>query len=64
MVAGHRSLTGVIDRRATPDPEPYRIAAPADRMQRITLTMSQLADLRAALNLPEGTYIRRSDAKR
>lgn len=27
-----------------------------DRVQRITLTMTQLRDLRAALNLPEGVY--------
>ncbi|MFV0359913.1 hypothetical protein [Tropicimonas sp.] len=34
-----------------------------DRVQRITLSMTQLRDLRAALNLPEGVYrIRSSDA--
>lgn len=27
-----------------------------DRVQRITLSMQQLRDLRAALNLPEGIY--------
>jgi len=27
-----------------------------DTMQKITLSMSQLRDLRAALNLPEGVY--------
>lgn len=33
-----------------------------DRVQRITLSLSQLADLTAALNLPEGVY-RRKPAK-
>ena len=28
----------------------------ADTVQRITLTLRQLAELRAALNLPEGNY--------
>ena len=29
-----------------------------DRMQKITLSMSQLRDLGAALDLPEGVYLR------
>ncbi len=70
------SVITLVDDKATPETEDVIITAfedqvtieqydpRADRMQRITLTMSQLADLRAALNLPEGTYIRRSDAKR
>lgn len=29
-----------------------------DQVQKITLSLSQLADLRAALNLPEGVYAR------
>ena len=33
--------------------------ARTDRMQRITLTPAQAADLKAALDLPEGTYRRR-----
>ena len=28
----------------------------SDEVQRITLSMAQLSDLRAALNLPEGSY--------
>lgn len=28
----------------------------SDRVQKITLSMAQLQDLRAALNLPEGVY--------
>lgn len=32
--------------------------ARTDRMQKITLSMGQLADLGAALNLPEGVYSR------
>lgn len=30
-----------------------------DRLARITLSMAQVADLRAALDLPEGSYVRR-----
>ncbi len=29
-----------------------------DRVQKITLSLAQLADLTAALNLPEGVYLR------
>lgn len=32
--------------------------ARTDRMQKITLSMSQMADLAAALDLPEGVYSR------
>ena len=35
-----------------------------DRMQKITLSQAQLADLTASLNLPEGIYLRnKPDAK-
>ncbi|MBD11928.1 hypothetical protein [uncultured Roseovarius sp.] len=34
-----------------------------DRLHKITLSMGQLRDLRAALDLPEGVYIRVPDAK-
>ena len=30
-----------------------------DRTARVTLSMTQIADLRAALDLPEGSYVRR-----
>ncbi len=30
-----------------------------ERVQKITLSMRQVADLRAALDLPEGAYVRR-----
>lgn len=33
-----------------------------DRVQTIRFTMAQVADLRAALDLPEGAYIRKKDA--
>ena len=32
-----------------------------EEMQRITLSLAQLADLTAALNLPEGVYTRKQD---
>ncbi|MEM8869789.1 MAG: hypothetical protein AAGB10_19160 [Pseudomonadota bacterium] len=32
-----------------------------DRVQRISLTLRQVNDLRAALDLPEGAYVRRPD---
>lgn len=32
-----------------------------DEVQRITLSMAQLTDLRAALNLPEGSYRLKQD---
>ncbi len=31
-----------------------------DRVQKVTLSLAQLADLTAALNLPEGVYRRKS----
>lgn len=34
-----------------------------DRLHKITLSMGQLRDLRAALDLPEGVYIRATDSK-
>ncbi len=34
-----------------------------DRLHKITLSMGQLRDLRAALDLPEGVYIQAPDAK-
>ena len=33
-----------------------------DRVQKITLSLAQLADLTAALNLPEGVYRRKTGA--
>jgi hypothetical protein len=33
-----------------------------DRVQKITLSLAQLADLTAALNLPEGVYRRKPEA--
>jgi len=65
------SVITLVDDKATPESEDVIITAfedqvtveqydpRSDRTQRIVLTMDQLADLRAALNLPEGTYIRR-----
>jgi hypothetical protein len=35
--------------------------ARTDRVQKITLSLSQVADLTAALNLPEGVYRRTPD---
>ncbi|MGI9391658.1 MAG: hypothetical protein ACR2O1_16495 [Boseongicola sp.] len=32
-----------------------------DRVQKITLSLAQLADLTAALNLPEGVYRRKAE---
>ena len=34
-----------------------------DRLHKITLSMGQLRDLRAALDLPEGVYIRAPESK-
>ena len=34
----------------------------SDTVRRITLSMAQLGDLRAALDLPEGSYVRRPEA--
>jgi hypothetical protein len=34
-----------------------------DRLHKITLSMGQLRDLRAALDLPEGGYIRAPESK-
>ncbi len=68
------SVITLVDDRATPESEDVIITAFEDqvtveqydprseRMQRITLTMRQVADLRAALNLPEGAYMRRPGA--
>ncbi len=39
-----------------------QLDARTDRVQRVSLTPGQLSDLKAALNLPEGTY-RRSGGK-
>ena len=36
-----------------------QLDARADAVQKITLSLSQLADLTAALNLPEGVYTRK-----
>lgn len=33
-----------------------------DRVQKITLSLAQVADLMAALDLPEGVYARKDDA--
>lgn len=33
-----------------------------DRVQKISLSMRQIADLRAALDLPEGAYVRRDQS--
>ena len=34
----------------------------SDRVQKITLSIAQIEDLRAALNLPEGVYRRRPES--
>jgi len=69
------SVITLVDDKATPETEDVIITTfedqvtveqfdpRTDRMQRVTLTMGQLADLRAALNLPEGAYIRRPGAR-
>lgn len=37
-----------------------QLDARTETVQKITLSLAQLADLTAALNLPEGVYLRRS----
>ncbi|WP_112321999.1 hypothetical protein [Oceanibium sediminis] len=66
------SVITLIDDQAAPDREEITITCfddvvvleqvdpHSERVQKISFSMNQLSDLRAALNLPEGTYVRRA----
>lgn len=66
------SVITLVDDNATPVTEDITITCFDDsvtveqhdprsgNMAKVTFTMSQIQDLRAALNLPEGAYIRRA----